>query len=541
MKPRLLLQWGAVAGAIALVVILSRGQAQAGTFNPTFTLEGGPVTPEQPTDTVVHFGLPDGDVNFAGVVAFIPGDAGIVKGDTIPDGTNVGHLESDAVLGLVGGPCNTHIPVPFDFQDGSVDTSNTVSFEDTDGNNTRDYADLDANGLYNAVSKYPEWNNRIFPNAGAPIRRSIGITPVAGIPVILQFLVFPPGTFINENVPTDASLGYPSVTVLQNAGDTTAKPEPGAITDFCTPLVTTNTALGTSPDGTVLTVAPQDGTYQFTIISLGLRDADGDGYENSLDTCPYTPNAGNPRVPYSGDADYDGLDSACDPDDNSTNSDQDGDGYLNRQDNCPLVSNGQDTTNQSDPDLDQIGTACDSDPNNPDGQLAFSQLTQTVVVGSGSGPGGPPHQFACPNCYKTAENPPGITAAPTLPPGQTAAPVPTGGATPKPGTSGSVTPKPSGATVTPCVSPKPSGSGAASGSAAAATSPASSGAASGSVVPTCAAASGSPSPSATAKPATKDEGGGLGTGAIIAIVAGATVATAAVAGGGYYLWRRRGM
>ena len=406
MRPGALIQGAAVVGTVAILAVLGRGSAQAGTFNPTFGLQTSTSVPEQPAQTTVQFGLPNGDVNFAGAVAFFPGDWGVVKGSAIPDGTDVGHLDSDAVLGLVGGPCNTHIPVPFDFYDSSIDRNNTVSFYDLNGNGTLDFADdMNGNGLFDGVDKYPDWLNRIFPSAGDPIRRYAGLTPVAGIPIILQFLVFPPGTLINSNIPHDASLGYPTVTVLLAVGDPTVLPLPGPITDFCTPLTATIKLFGKSLDGHKLSVAPQDGTYQFTLVSLGQRDADNDGYENGLDTCPYTANAGNPRLPYSGDQDYDGLDAACDPNDHSTNSDQDGDGYLNRQDNCPLIGNGPDTTNQVDPDLDQIGSGCDFNPNSPDGQLVFSQLTQDVVVGTGRGVGGPPHAAQCPDCYLTSDAP----------------------------------------------------------------------------------------------------------------------------------------
>ena len=45
------------------------------------------------------------------------------------------------------------------------------------------------------------------------------------------------------------------------------------------------------------------------------RDVDGNGWTNRLDTCPYGVNTGSPRIPYNGDADGDGPDGICDPDD----------------------------------------------------------------------------------------------------------------------------------------------------------------------------------------------------------------------------------
>ena len=119
-------------------------------------------------------------------------------------------------------------------------------------------------------------------------------------------------------------------------------------------------------------------------------DADGDGIENDMDLCPYTPDPlWNPRAVCTGsppsqpgDADCDGLPDTCDPDPNVANPDQDGDGYNNRQDICPAVANGCNTSfchptifnpawdNQSDtdwlvlsadlgPSPDSIGDACD--------------------------------------------------------------------------------------------------------------------------------------------------------------------------------------
>ena len=73
-------------------------------------------------------------------------------------------------------------------------------------------------------------------------------------------------------------LGYPSVTLLQNAGDPDANPEPGPITDFCTPLTSHNVSFGVSKDNKLTTgvdetgynvsVNPKAGTYTFTTVGV---------------------------------------------------------------------------------------------------------------------------------------------------------------------------------------------------------------------------------------------------------------------------------
>jgi hypothetical protein len=416
----------AVLGALSLVLFATASDTSAqAKFEPTFTFELTDTEPGATPDSIVDLNVPIGNVNFAGVVAFIPGEWGIVGGNDIPVGAQIGFLSSEATLGLIGSACNQLLEPEFDMLNASIDITDTVSFEDVDDNGTRDYADFDTEKLgadteiHKAITRYPEFINRLFadnPDAPLqPIRRAAAITPVAGIPVILQFLVFPPGTLIDKDIPHDVELGYPSVTLLQNAGDPDVNPEPGAITDFCTPLVSHNETFGLSKDnpftpdddsGYKVQINPSDGEYVFSGLAFGQRDGDGDTFENSLDTCPYAANDGNPRESNSGDADGDGLDSACDPVDDpalgGTNSDQDGDGYLNRQDNCPLVSNGQDSTNQNDNDRDAIGDACDTTPGTvdgddttADGDLILFQITAEQTIGTGAGPNAPPPADAC--------------------------------------------------------------------------------------------------------------------------------------------------
>ena len=200
-----LLTWGAVAAVLAFVLVLgAKDQANAGTFEPSLTVTVGTPEPETTSDYSVDFGIGRDDVNFAAVIAFIPPDWGVVPGDQMDIGTPVGSLSSQATLGLLNSACNQSLPVAFEFFNSSINTTDTVSFLDEDESNTADYAeDEDGDGIANAIQKYPEFLNRLFPDL-QPIRRSAGITLVAGIPVLLQFLIFEPGTVINEALPADA-------------------------------------------------------------------------------------------------------------------------------------------------------------------------------------------------------------------------------------------------------------------------------------------------------------------------------------------------
>lgn len=452
-KVRLLALYAAVAAVAGFVLLIGKADdVHATTFNPELSVTLETTDPEVPSNIATQFNLPVGDVNFAGVVAFIPPEWGIIPGKHIEIGADVGTLRADATLGLINAACNQPVPVVFDMKNGSVDRTDTVSFNDDpdDADPDREFAETidPANEIYEATVRYPEFLDRIVD--AQPIRRAVGVEAVAGTPVLLQFIVFPPGTLIDEDIPNDPELGYPTVTFLQNAGDPDAVPAPSVITDFCTPLTSSNTSFGFAqtgcsekdanneplcePTDQALFVNPTDGTYTFTTIGVGQRDADGDGYENSLDTCPLAQNVGNPRIPLDGDPDADGLDAACDPNSDpttGTNSDEDSDGYLNRQDNCNLVANGEQEDNQEDADLDQIGDACDPEPDDPNGELSSAAPTAEVIIGNGNNgqPGEPPSEEACPLCWREPgdENPDGSQ------PTRTQEESPTDGASPSTG------------------------------------------------------------------------------------------------------------
>jgi len=392
------------------------------------------------------------DYNFGGVIGFAP----VVPDDNaIPVGAVLGELGSQPTLGLISNGCNnSQLRVGFTFQKGTTDINNTTGAQDGErpfGENN-DLAIMAGDsppydGIQDvkpspAVTKYPAFLNAIFDpdwvdfgadkipgnaddNNGPapplkPVFRAVGATAIpsaSNLWVILQLVVFDKGTKL-PNFPQFApGYGYPSVVVLQtaSAAGNATPPAPSAVTDFCSPLKTVNVSYGVTKDnpdtpanegGIPIRTMPDAGT-QIPGISYGAsqRDADGDGFENSLDPCPTTPDPNwDPRGPQPQPADNDfdkshtvqigdGIPDSCDPDPTSANpadprfqpTDYDGDGFLNRGDNCPLVANpDQKDTDKGDTgeeEGDGIGDACDPNPGTPDGPAIKCIKTSVVTVG----------------------------------------------------------------------------------------------------------------------------------------------------------------
>ncbi|MCH7483591.1 MAG: thrombospondin type 3 repeat-containing protein [Chloroflexi bacterium] len=266
-------------------------------------------------------------------------------------------------------------------------------------------------GIPRGALEYPDYLTRILvadtddlSTTLQPIARYYGQTSVSGVNVSLNFVLFEPGITL-RGTPLAAQLGYPSVTVLQAFGDPNVSSVPGAITDFCSPLKT-----ATNTFASVRTNPAADGTYTYVTFTQDQRDADGDGHENSLDSCPFTPNPNwDPRADKDangetpGDRDSDRIPDECDPlpDDKGNPgvgafNDHDGDTYLNAQDNCPLIANSlgaatspfanEGDNNQADRDNDGIGDSCDLNPDTPDGLQTVKCFAETLTIGSGGTP-----------------------------------------------------------------------------------------------------------------------------------------------------------
>ena len=418
-----------VIGLIVVVMVAmlaGRDSARATSFTPSLSLALANTAPSANSDINGVFDLPEPDSQFGDLVAFTPAAFGVAAGNEMATGAVVGTLSSVATLGLLGSGCWQKVVVNFALLNASTNTATTI---DAYPPGTPDQLaplakDANSNGIVDGAERYPSYLNTLFPGL-TPRARYFGAnnTDVTGTTVILNFLVFEPGTVFPAPALTppppplpapDASLGFTSVTVLQ---DPSVPVAPSPVSDFCSSLHSETTTFGltrdnpctpypgdpricpvvrlplptgaTTPDesGGKNRTNPADGVYNFSTFARSQRDADNDGVENGLDACPSTADPTfNPRLSesnaaYAGDDDKDGIPNSCDPTrtENSNLGDHDNDFYLNRGDNCPLVKN----DDNLDSDFDGIGDACDSNTTTADGHRHDLCLTVPITVGAG--------------------------------------------------------------------------------------------------------------------------------------------------------------
>jgi hypothetical protein len=376
-------------------------------------------------------------VNFTPATSTVkPGPGhGSFNGATDPalgDVIGTGSVTND--FGLTNGACGGFVTISFPLLNATVDNSggNLVSAVSiatagsagtlesmwTDDGNAPGAtpppgAVAPVNGLPADVDRYPGYLNTVLtPDGGSPVQPLARYTSnqmVAGRIFTLNIVVFSPGAlsaFAASNPladMADTALGYAAIALLHRE-DPTQSPLPQAITDVCSAENSATTLYGMSRINNCNgVVAPpcntagginspasgannkarysnpaSAGTYLWVNFHQSQRDADGDGYENALDTCPLATNTdASPHTSTGPDGDM--IDSACDPtpgtDAGAGNQDADvavnGGSWLNALDNCPLVSNGtQDDSERSTvyttaarrggPRTDDIGDACET-------------------------------------------------------------------------------------------------------------------------------------------------------------------------------------
>ena len=438
----------AVFTLLALVVfgftVLSSTSTHAQSYKPFsgYTLTNNAA--DNASDSAERIGISVPDFNYEdGVMfSFSPADAYVATGSQLPIGEDTGGLAAEIKISMIGGPCSTGLSVYFPLENASTNIADelgtsdmswilsTTAPPDVRGANPGD----PPNGLKDYLDAYPYFLNVMLdPDAAGPLlplqprARYAGVNTVAGMWVIIQFLVFNPGQLEllkDQTYPAgdpDAVFGqmgpekgYPTYIVLDNPREETAAPS--SISDFCTSLVTSTSLKGQTTGGFVRahnaaanTGILLTGTHLQRNYNQSERDADVDNYENDLDPCRWTTDPGwSPRQvggAGTGDEDNDWLPDSCDPDITGDPGDADlidcpsggtllqqrdcdDDAYDNANDNCPLVPNGTGAgeDNQLDsepvgaPDLgpaaDAIGDACDD--SDDDGLEAGGGGTQGI-------------------------------------------------------------------------------------------------------------------------------------------------------------------
>jgi hypothetical protein len=382
---------------LAAVALILHGEASATTFAPSLEVTLADTAVGANSAITVDLNISEPDSQLGNAISFVPPEFTIANGDSITNGAFTGNVTSAATLGLVGGSCNSTLNPAFDLMDASTDPSYTIDLY-------YGVNDSNGNGLPDNVDYYPSSLAYVAPDI-VPLQRHYGQVLVAGVLVPINFAVFAPGTPLPLLPAFDAPLGYPTVTII---GDPLAVPGPTfPISDFCTPLAASvmlrgltldNPAVAGNEGGQALRANPaQAGSYNAVLFARGRYDADNDGIENGLDSCPLDPDpAWNPRADGpTGDADMDGLPDSCDPNDSDTNFDSDVDGFNNRLDLCPTFA-----TNylHYDIDRDGIGDACDPFPEDETngGTAHRHQVCVADTLAIGSGGAGPP-AWACPS------------------------------------------------------------------------------------------------------------------------------------------------
>jgi hypothetical protein len=393
-------------------------------FTPTMHVAS--VDPSNPTSALDLPGSPGG-VGYSGQFADdpatlqTPGDLGV---SLIP-------MNADEMYTTAAGVPGPYVAKQWVYR--NMDGSGTVTYGDvrtTEVGTTSSGSVVQDFGLPGGVTRYPDFLDEMFPSEeiGPPILRLWGGQNVILSAISLNIVTFAPGQL--PGFPP--SLGYASVVVILNP---VAAPDPGTLTvtsDLCTPLALTNTNYGMSEDNPatleneagipLLTNPSGQKDYVFTLVTTSGYDADDDGIENWLDTCPLDPNTDNldgrtttfwgRRGPGNPDGDY--IDSPCDPDPLNPGvynpflyvPDMDLDFATNIIDVCPTIPNGIElfgidvltlgqfvfpvprggygnvvgVDNQADSDHDHIGDACDPDPLTPTGHTHEFTLERTVSI-----------------------------------------------------------------------------------------------------------------------------------------------------------------
>ena len=212
----------------------------------------------------------------------------MATGASVPTGAIVGQIALEDTESTSNSSCSNASFLVYDLLDASTNTADTVADSPRlPSASWPGFNDTNANNLPDAVDKYPNFLNSVYPGL-TPRARSYGSLPagVAGINRVVNILTFEPGTNLPGMSPA-ASLGYIVVLVRQ---DPTAPAATSTISDVCSVsrytrqdngLTSNNPNTAANEGGVVYRTNPAvNGSYPFFDYGQSARDLDNDGIEN---------------------------------------------------------------------------------------------------------------------------------------------------------------------------------------------------------------------------------------------------------------------
>lgn len=297
---------------------------RATTSTPTFTVSLLNASAGANSDINYDYAVDSPDALEAIHVSFIPPEFIVADDASVPTGAGVGGIAVTTVESHSNGSCSVSPFLSYDLYEATTDILNVLADDPRLPAATwPGFADPDSNGLADAIDKYPTFLKTLYPGITPRVRAYGSIDSTIGfVDRVVNVLTFEPGTTLPGLGALDPALGYPVVVIVH---DPTAPALPGLVTDQCTLFRHLRQDRGVTQDNINTagneagfanrTNPATDGTYTFLAYGQTIRDQDGDGIENTLDSCPYdsTPTS-NPRGsdPVN-DSDADGIPNICDP------------------------------------------------------------------------------------------------------------------------------------------------------------------------------------------------------------------------------------
>ncbi|MGH8245292.1 MAG: hypothetical protein ACREUU_02540, partial [Gammaproteobacteria bacterium] len=154
----------AVLSAIAVLTALAGDGVRATTFTPTYNVTVPTTAVSANSNITVEFELDSPNARPAAHLSFIPNGFGVSADASVPNGAVVGTLAISTVESMSNGPCSSSALHSYELLDATTNTGNVLA--DTPripSSSWPGFADTNANQLPDAVDKYPNFLNTLYP------------------------------------------------------------------------------------------------------------------------------------------------------------------------------------------------------------------------------------------------------------------------------------------------------------------------------------------------------------------------------------------